>query len=95
MLTGDNFRTARSVAHDLGIPSSNVMADVLPAGKIEYIKRLRLEGERVAMVGDGINDSPAVSRQSPIFFQVHFRSSRLIHGTLHLYVTSLPKQMLA
>ena len=61
MLTGDNFRTARSVAHDLGIPTANVMADVLPAGKIEYIKWLRSEGERVLMVGDGINDSPALA----------------------------------
>mmetsp|Transcript_8810 Transcript_8810/g.14251 ORF Transcript_8810/g.14251 Transcript_8810/m.14251 type:complete len:325 (-) Transcript_8810:104-1078(-) len=61
MLTGDNIRTARAVAHDIGIPAANVIADVLPAGKIEYVKRLRSEGERVAMVGDGINDSPALA----------------------------------
>mmetsp|Transcript_15107 Transcript_15107/g.24561 ORF Transcript_15107/g.24561 Transcript_15107/m.24561 type:complete len:517 (+) Transcript_15107:269-1819(+) len=61
MLTGDNFRTARTVARDIGIPAANVIADVLPAEKIEYIKQLRLEGEHVAMVGDGINDSPALA----------------------------------
>jgi len=61
MLTGDNFRTAQAVAHDIGIPATNVIADVLPVEKIEFIKRLRLEGEHVAMVGDGINDSPALA----------------------------------
>jgi Cu+-exporting ATPase len=61
MLTGDNIRTARAVARDIGIPAANVIADVLPAEKIAYIKRLRSEGERVAMVGDGINDSPALA----------------------------------
>lgn len=61
MLTGDNIRTARTVARDIGIPSTNVIADVLPSEKIEYIKQLRLDGEHVAMVGDGINDSPALA----------------------------------
>lgn len=61
MLTGDNIRTARTVAQDIGIPATNVIADVLPAEKIEYVKQLRLEGEHVAMVGDGINDSPALA----------------------------------
>ena len=61
MLTGDNIRTARTVARDIGIPLANVVADVLPEEKIEYIKQLRSEGEHVAMVGDGINDSPALA----------------------------------
>eukprot|EP00569_Conticribra_weissflogii_P003251 CAMPEP_0171346872 /NCGR_PEP_ID=MMETSP0878-20121228/26180_1 /TAXON_ID=67004 /ORGANISM="Thalassiosira weissflogii, Strain CCMP1336" /LENGTH=1191 /DNA_ID=CAMNT_0011850705 /DNA_START=193 /DNA_END=3765 /DNA_ORIENTATION=- len=61
LLTGDNIRTARAVARDIGIPSTNVIADALPADKVEYIKRLRKAGERVAMVGDGINDSPALA----------------------------------
>lgn len=61
MLTGDNFRTARAVANDIGIPPTNVIADVLPSEKIEYIKRLRFEGEHVAMIGDGVNDSPALA----------------------------------
>lgn len=61
MLTGDNIRTARTVARDIGIPTRNVIADVMPAEKIEYIKQLRADGEHVAMVGDGINDSPALA----------------------------------
>lgn len=61
MLTGDNIQTARTIARDIGIPATNVIADVLPAEKIEYIKRLKAEGEHVAMVGDGINDSPALA----------------------------------
>jgi Cu+-exporting ATPase len=95
MLTGDNFRTARSVANDLGIPASNVMADVLPAGKIEYIKRLRSEGERVAMVGDGINDSPAVSRHALLSVSSFNYLCHLIHGTFHLLFSSLLRQTLA
>ena len=62
MLTGDNIRTARAVAREIGgIPSANIVADVLPAEKVEYVKRLRVEGEHVAMVGDGVNDSPALA----------------------------------
>ena len=63
MLTGDNVRTARVVAADIGIPSANVIADVLPEGKVDCIKRLQQEeGECVAMIGDGINDSPALAQ---------------------------------
>jgi Cu+-exporting ATPase len=61
MLTGDNIRTAKSIANSIGIPVANVKADVLPAEKVDYIKQLRLKGEHVAMVGDGINDSPALA----------------------------------
>ena len=61
MLTGDNIRTAKSVANFIGIPVTNVKADVLPAEKVDYIRQLRLQGEHVAMVGDGINDSPALA----------------------------------
>lgn len=61
MLTGDNIRTAKNVANFIGIPVNNVKADVLPEEKVDYIRLLRSQGEHVAMVGDGINDSPALA----------------------------------
>jgi cation transport ATPase len=61
MLTGDNFRTAKAIARDIGLPVSHVIADVLPAEKVAYVKKLRAQGEHVAMVGDGVNDSPALA----------------------------------
>lgn len=59
MLTGDNERTANSIASRAGIDS--VLAGVLPEGKAGEIERLKAEGRRVAMVGDGINDAPALA----------------------------------
>jgi len=59
MLTGDNRRTAAAVAKQLGLDA--VQAQIEPAGKIASIKKLRAEGEHVAMAGDGINDAPALS----------------------------------
>jgi len=59
MLTGDNGTVARAVANRLGL--KHHVADTLPADKAEYIQKLRREGRVVAMVGDGINDSPALS----------------------------------
>ncbi|KAI7755589.1 hypothetical protein M8C21_029295, partial [Ambrosia artemisiifolia] len=59
MVTGDNWRTARAVANEVGI--QDVRAEVLPAGKADVIRLFQKDGSTVAMVGDGINDSPALA----------------------------------
>jgi Cu+-exporting ATPase len=62
LVTGDHALTAASIAKQLGIQPENVFAQVRPEQKAEFVQKLQRQGERVAFVGDGINDAPALEQ---------------------------------
>jgi Cu+-exporting ATPase len=62
LLTGDNNATAQSVGAEVGVDARDVIAEVLPADKVDVVKRLQHEGAVVAMVGDGVNDAAALAQ---------------------------------
>ena len=61
MVTGDNRRTANAIARKLSLPLNRVIAEALPVAKVEQVRKLQAEGRVVAMIGDGVNDSPALA----------------------------------
>ncbi|PZO42765.1 MAG: ATPase P [Pseudanabaena frigida] len=61
MLTGDRQETAKAIANQLGIPPERVIAEVKPDGKADAVLKLLAQGQRVAMIGDGVNDAPALA----------------------------------
>jgi len=62
ILTGDTKRVALAIARDLGINEDHIFARVLPEGKVEIVKKFQAQGRKVAFVGDGINDAPALAQ---------------------------------
>ncbi|MFB6301101.1 MAG: heavy metal translocating P-type ATPase [Halobacteriales archaeon] len=64
LITGDNERTARAVAAEVGIPAGNVRAEVLPEDKADAVDDIQAEGREAMMVGDGVNDAPALAAAS-------------------------------
>ncbi len=62
LVTGDNSLTAAGIARQTGIKPENVFAEIRPEQKAEFVKKLQAQGERVAFVGDGINDAPALEQ---------------------------------
>jgi Cu+-exporting ATPase len=60
LLSGDSQRTAQTIGQQLDLPPANVIGEIRPEQKAEFVKKLQAQGQRVAFVGDGINDAPAL-----------------------------------
>jgi Zn2+/Cd2+-exporting ATPase len=87
MLTGDNAQSAQSIAARLDLDEAHVLADLLPADKVDAVERLTAEHRHVAMVGDGINDAPALA-SAPVGIAMGAAGTDIALDTAHVALMS-------